>query len=63
MFSVCLSVRSQTFVHAGIPLSGSDLSDYAYGGAAPILRGTWKGFGEGPAMESAAALSIRWEIG
>jgi len=50
-------------VHAGIPLSGSDLSDYAYGGAAPILRGTWKVFGEGPAMESAAALSIRWEIG
>lgn len=26
MFTVCMSVRSQTFTHPGIPLSGSDLS-------------------------------------
>jgi len=26
MFAVCMSVQSQTFVHPGIPLSGSDLS-------------------------------------
>jgi hypothetical protein len=26
MVTACMSVRSQTFVHPGIPLSGSDLS-------------------------------------